>query len=213
MRLPIPIFLLSLIIFTAVLAVKRQKSARAQQEVNEAFLERERRANATRKQDISGLDYLPFSLEKLPVGQIQDETILAYEDTLKNLSGERIINLSSFSNTDLKLMYGPANLNDLTMYDDNYNNLSHTLFDYAKRMQELGHTEHAVAILEYAMSLSIDSSQIYLLLADLYEEMHTPEKIQGIFDALSTMDESFRSLILPKLSDLHLNHSETNTIL
>lgn len=199
-----PLFLILLIIFTAVLAVKRQKSTRAQEEVNEAFLERERRANTTRKKDISGLDYLPFSCDNLPIGQVKDTTITSCEDTLTNLSGKRIINLSSFSNTDLKLMYGPANLNDLTEYDDNYHTLSHTLLDYAKRMQELAYTQNAVTILEYAMSLSIDSSQIYLMLADLYNELHTTEKIQGIVDSLSSMDESFRSLVLPKLSDLHL---------
>ena len=197
--MPIPIFLLALIIFTAVLAVKRQKSTRAQQEVNEAFLERERKANSTRKKDISNLDYLPFTSEKLPIGVVSDETIASYEAILKNLSGKRIVNLSSFSNTDLKLMYGPANLNDLTEYDDNYNTLSHTLLDYAKRMQELDHISDAITILEYAMSLSIDSSQIYLLLAKLYQQVNTPEKIEHIRTHLDTMEESFRSSVLKKL--------------
>lgn len=195
----IPIFFISFILFTAVLAVRRKQQTHHQEEVNEAFLERERKANATRKKDISGLDYLPFSTETLPLGENSDEKLLSCEKVLKELSNKRIINLSHYSNTDLKLMYGPANLNDLMEYDENYHLLSSTLLDYAKREVELDRRDAAASILEYAMSLAIDSSQIYLLLAELYKEQHTPEKIQRIADALSSMDESFSSLVLPKL--------------
>ncbi len=195
----LPIFLIALIIFTAYLAVKRKKQTRNQEEANNSFLERERLANSTRKKDISGLDYLAFSADMLPIAEVIDEELLSCETVLKELSNKRIINLSAYSNTDLKLMYGPANLNDLMEYDDNYHMLSSTLLAYAKREAELDRTDAAITILEYAMSLAIDSSQIYLLLAELYKKQQTPEKIQRINDALSSMDESFSSLVLPKL--------------
>lgn len=194
-----PFFLIAFIIFTAVLAVKRQQQTRAQDEVDEAFVERERKANATRKQDISRLNYLPFHTQALPMGQIGDADIASYEAALSALSDKRIINLSSYSNTDLKLMYGPANLDELTEYDENYHTLSVTLFNYADRARELNHPEAAIQILEYAMSLSIDSSHIYLLLAELYLEKNMPEKIDGIRDAVSSMEESLQKLVLPKL--------------
>lgn len=194
-----PIFLIALVIFTAVLAVKRQRQTRAQHEVDEAFVERERKANATRRQDISRLDYLLFSTKALPIGRIDDARIASYEAVLTGLSDKRIIDLSSYSNTDLKLMYGPANLNELTEYDENYHTLAVTLFNYANRARELNYPETAIQILEYAMSLSIDSSQIYLLLAELYLETNTPEKTDAIRDAVSAMDESLQKLVLPKL--------------
>ena len=53
------------------------------------------------------------------------------------------------------------------------------------------------------MSLALDVSQIYLLLAELYQKQNTPEKIQNITDALFVMDESFSSLVLPKLPVSH----------
>jgi len=100
-------------------------------------------------------------------------------------------------------MYGPANLADLSSYDENYHLLTTTLLAYARREVELDRIDAAVTILEYAMSLALDVSQIYLLLAELYQKQNTPEKIQDITDALFVMDESFSSLVLPKLPVSH----------
>lgn len=100
-------------------------------------------------------------------------------------------------------MYGPANFNELSEYDDNWNELSATLYHYACRELELGRKEDAVRILEYAVELKLDSSQIYLLLARLYQEQNQPERLQTMKEALSSMDESFRSFVLTKLNASH----------
>lgn len=199
MKLPIPVFFTATVIFTAVLAVKRAKHTKLQNEANESFLERERLANATRRKDISGLDYLSFSADALPLSNVSDPELLQHETVLKELSGKKIINLSMYSNTDLKLMYGPANLNELTECDDNYHLLASTLLSYANRKISLGYANDAVSILEYAMSLKIDSSKIYLLLAELYQKQNTPEKIERIADCVASMDKSFSSFLAPKL--------------
>lgn len=199
----VPIFLIAFILFTALLAVKRKKSTEAQENANEAFLERERMANATRKKDISALPYLSFSTDTLPVGEFADDELYSCETVLQNLTDQKIINLSMYTNTDLKLMYGPANLADLSSYDENYHLLTTTLLAYARREVKLDRIDAAVTILEYAMSLALDVSQIYLLLAELYQKQNTPEKIQDITDALFVMDESFSSLVLPKLPVSH----------
>lgn len=200
MRYPIPLFLLAFIAFCAVLAVRRKKQADRQLEANEAFLERERAANATRKKDISNLDYLPFSIDRLPTGTCSDDALALDEAVFQKLSGQRIINLSRYSNTDLKLMYGPANLNSLTEYDDNYHELSSTLASYAARKEVLGRREEAIAVLEYAMELKIDTSQIYVSLAGLYQKQGSPEKIRQVEAAVSSMEEDFAALVLPKLA-------------
>lgn len=203
MNFPIPVFFLSFLTFLIVLSIKRGRQTRNQQEVNEAFLERERKANATRKKDISTLNYLPFQAEQLPLKTGGDDALLHLEADLTELSGKKILNLSRYSNTDLKLMYGPANLNELSEYDENYHTLSKTLYDYAARLAELEKTDDAIAVLEYAMSLRIDSSRIYLLLASLYQKRHTPERIQEIKAALSSMEETFAAKVIPQLESFH----------
>ena len=197
-----PVFFTFMVAFVLFLAYKRRKQTRNQSEVNEAFLERERRANATRRKDISNLDYLPFSADTLPIAEYPDEELASCEHILESLSGKRIINLSSYSNTDLKLMYGPANLNDLSEYDENYHILTDTLLSYAKRELELDREAAAVTILEYAVRLRIDSSRIYLMLAKLYQKQHMPEKTDHIIDVLSSMDTDFASSTIQKLNHL-----------
>ena len=197
-----PVFLTFMIVLVLFLAFKRRKQAQNQSDVNEAFIERERLANATRKKDISNLDYLPFSTDSLPLDEHPDQELSSCETILKNLSGKRIINLSKYSNTDLKLMYGPANLNDLSEYDENYHVLSDTLLAYAKRELELDRKDAAVSILEYAAELRIDSSRIYLLLAELYQKQQTPEKTAHLVELLSSMDKDFASFTIQKLNSL-----------
>ncbi len=195
----LPIFFITFVLFVGILALKRRSQERKQQDLNESFLDRERRANLTRKQDISGLDFLKFSLDALPPDRYPDEELLMLETELIGYHDAKIINLSHYSNTDLKLMYGAANFNQLCLYDNNYHTLAKTLLTYAKRHQELGHVKEAIHVLEYAMSIQMELGQVYLLLAQLYQEQGTPEKIEEIKAALSSMDESFLSRTLPKL--------------
>ena len=199
MRLPIPIIFIWFIIFILYLAFKRTKQTQNQQNANQSFLERERLANNTRKKDISGLNYLPFTTDRLPDSVSSDEKLNIIESELKELSNQKIINLSQYSNTDLKLMYGPANLPALSEYDNNYHRLAALFLDYASRQLELCDTSAAIAALEYAAELRIQSSRIYLLLAELYLKQGTPEKINTIRDTVSSMEEPFRRLVLPKL--------------
>lgn len=201
MKLPIPIFFIASAVFIFFCAFHRSRQTRRQDEVNESFLERERLANATRKKDISSLNFLAFDAGQIAFPICADETLLAHEAVLKELSGQKIINLSSYSNTDLKLMYGPANLNELTEYDENYSRLSASLLAYAERAAELGFEDAAISVLEYAMELAIDSRRIYLLLAELYCRQHREEKISGIRTAISNMNPEFASFVLPKLND------------
>ena len=199
MRLPIPIIFIWFISFIVYLACKRTKQTQNQQNANQSFLERERLANNTRKKDISGLNYLPFTTDRLPDSVSSDEKLNIIESELKELSNQKIINLSQYSNTDLKLMYGPANLPALSEYDNNYHRLAALFLDYASRQLELCDTSAAIAALEYAAELRIQSSRIYLLLAELYLKQGTPEKINTIRDTVSSMEEPFRRLVLPKL--------------
>ncbi|MDE6905060.1 MAG: hypothetical protein K2P76_09050 [Lachnospiraceae bacterium] len=202
-HISIPIGLPLFLIIGSLIAHSRHKQKSSQSKTMEDFFERERLANSTRKQDISHLDYLVWDLSLVPLGISQDSVLKDLEDKLHQLSHKQILNLSDKSNTDLKMMYGPANLDTLWACDDNYHELSQTLLEYAKRLTDLGFQKEAVAVLEYASSLQIDVSQIYILLAKLYQNTGTPEKISNIYTALEAMDENFRSYVLKHLESSH----------
>ena len=100
------IFLGLFIFFIFLLAYYRKKGLRDQENIEEAFWERENEANHVRRKDISSLPYITIPLEKFPINICDDPKLIACEAKLKQLSDCRILNLEHQSNTDLKMLYG-----------------------------------------------------------------------------------------------------------
>ncbi|MFV0466758.1 MAG: hypothetical protein ACK5ML_11870 [Lachnospiraceae bacterium] len=195
-----PFFLPIILIFLGLLAYKRRQQTRRQMSANEDFLEKEREANSTRRKDISDLPYIRVALEKLPIAKYKDTELEQEESVLFALSEERCINLSDKTNTQLKLLYGPANLNELSKYDENFASLTKSLVQYAKRERELDHVEEARQILEYGLTIHSDISDNYTMLSEIYTEMGHPEKIQDILAFVPTQNEAIYHLIQQKLT-------------
>lgn len=163
------IFLGLFIFFIFLLAYYRKKGLREQEAVEDAFWNRENNANLTRRQDISGLPYITIPLEKFPMDICDNPKIKALEGTLKELAAKKILNLHNQTNTDLKEKYGPANLEALSSYDDNFALLCRTLVSYAECLSGLGYTKEARTVLEFGISCGSDHSKNYRLLADFYQ--------------------------------------------
>ena len=125
-----------ILILLSTFSLFRNRSQRAMQKQKEAFWEKEQRANLTRKQDISGLDYIQIPLDSFPVGQFPDERLSSLEQTLERLGSRQILNLSGISNTDLKLKYGAANLPVLSDCDANFTTLATVIVSYGERLPQ-----------------------------------------------------------------------------
>ena len=92
------------------------------------------------------------------------------KEILRSLSTQKIVNLTGYTNTDLKLSYGTANITCLTEYDQNYTLLVSTLQKWAEALYRGGAKKECRQVLEYAVSIGTDVSHTYFLLADLYDE-------------------------------------------
>ena len=92
------------------------------------------------------------------------------KEILRSLSTQKIVNLTGYTNTDLKLSYGTANITCLTEYDQNYTLLVSTLQKWAEVLYRGGAKKECRQVLEYAVSVGTDVSHTYFLLADLYDE-------------------------------------------
>lgn len=200
------IFLGLFIFFIFLIAYLRKKSSARQTDVEEEFWARENEANHTRRKDISGLPYITIPLENFPMGIYDNSEIKACEETLTDLSGKKILNLGGQSNTDLKLKYGPANLETLTDCDDNYALLCRTVVSYAQALLALGHKAEAKTVLETGITCGIDHSQNYLLLADLYLEAEDTESFQTLLTQAETLDSPQRDSIVRRLHEIE--HAE-----
>lgn len=178
----------------------RKRSIRSQESATDRFWKKESIANNTRLKDLSGLPYITIPFDKFPIGMYENDLLKKYEKTLQALSGQKIVNLGTQTNTDLKIAYGTASLPALTDYEQNFTTLCQTLTAYAGQLIELGHTNEARTILEYGISIGSDLSQNYLLLAEIYQASGDTEQIRKLLSSAEQLDSLMKRSIVEKLT-------------
>ncbi len=188
-------FLILFVVFLFILHYFLRKNTRTQKELEENFWKRENEANSVRKKDISGLDYIILPLDTLPL-DLDTEAGQA----IKSLAGQKILNLTGYTNTDLKLEYGPANLELLSEYDNNFTKLVQALVSYSNDLLSAGRKEDARTLLEFGVSIQADAGAIYTALAGLYQESGETEQIKRLIDAAGQLRTISKTSIQEKLS-------------
>ena len=196
-----PIVLVWFVILLGVFAYKRNKAERDGQNAERAFWDKEQKANATRRQDISGLDYVDFTGVTLPFARFPDDFLQQCESQVLALKEQKILNLTGISNTDLKLRYGAPNINLLTLYDQKYTTLARTLQDLGAALYEKEYYDQACAVLEFAVSTHTDVSATYRLLISIYQKQNRKDKISALIPIAESLNSSLRPSILRMLQD------------
>lgn len=179
-----------------------KKSSRDNSQRKESFWDRERRANVSRRKDISSLNYISIPLNQLPFIDTDDDEILEYHKSINRLATMKILNLTGITNTELKEQYGVANLTELTDYDNNYTTLVNTIARWGARLIELEYIDEAVTVLEYGLSVGTDVSRNYLLLADIYRTRGEYDRIDALITRATTLKSLMKNSILTKLNEI-----------
>jgi hypothetical protein len=179
-----------------------KKSSRDSSQRKESFWDRERRANVSRRKDISSLNYISIPLNQLPFIDTDDDEILEYHKSINRLATMKILNLTGITNTELKEQYGVANLTELTDYDNNYTTLVNTIARWGARLIELEYIDEAVTVLEYGLSVGTDVSRNYLLLADIYRTRGEYDRIDALITRATTLKSLMKNSILTKLNEI-----------
>ena len=190
-----PFFTAFAVLFIIVFTIGSRKNTAEQQKVQEAYWQREREANNVRKQDLSKLNYINIPLHDFPMDLHAD-----CEITLRELSEKKIVNLTGYSNTDLKLEYGVANLETLSEYDSNFATLVTALADYSRLLLEANRTDDAKKVLEYAVSVQADSIYIYTTLAQIYHNSGEDDKIADLITSAEDLKSISKITILENLN-------------
>ncbi len=188
-------FLTISIIFMLVLAFFRKRSTDKQNEVQQQFWEQENLANSTLRQDISKLEYISIPLDKLPLS-LESEAV----ETIRALANQKIINLSTYTNTELKLKYGIANLDILSEYESNFFTLEKSLESYASELLAADRSSDAQKILEYAVAIGSDVSNIYLMLAELYKAQDHNDRLSWLIAEASKLKTLTKDSLIVKLN-------------
>ena len=197
--------LASLIIFSLTLKHALKRQSQKQSQVTQSFWERERQSNSVRRKPLDNLAYITIPLDRFPIRLLEDNsTVAECIEILKTLSGLKIVNLTGYSNTDLKLEYGTANITALTEYDQNYTLLVRTLQKWADILLEAGYTEEATVLMEFAISTRTDISRTYYALAEIYASRMENERIKALLEAAEALPTLNKSSIVRRLQEFYL---------
>ena len=193
-------------IFMAAFAIARasanSKHAAAKNTKN--FWDNESKANLVRKADISNLAYLVLDLSLLPMDALLPALSHRAKE-LEDLTTKKIINLSMYTNTELKLMYGPANLEELSYCDGNYLSLIRLLNSIGKELIELGNVSAAKEFLSYSLSIGSDISETFTLLAGIYKSKGHDNDIDLLIKLAERLETINKATIINKLNNIKSN--------
>lgn len=194
--------LASFIIFLMVIGHNLRKGKRIQEKQELGFWEKERLANQVRRKPLDGLDYIKIPLDRLPMQTLaEDEETADILRIINDLSTKPIVNLTGYTNTDLKLEYGAANITALMEYDQNYTLLAGTLQKWADILYQNKYSEEARLILEFAIETHTDVSRSYTMLAEIYENRGQTNEITRLTETAKTLNSLNREVILRHLSE------------
>lgn len=197
-----PVFIGLVLILSLWIAYEKKKNDKISEKKSKDFWDKETDANMVRKKDISTLPYIVIPYEKLPFKESGDDTVNNACIALKALEGQRIINLSAYTNTDLKLMYGTANLPILSEYDHNFTALVRNLAVWGRSLYESGEFDDAVTVLEFAVSAGSDVRDTYLTLARIYARRDELAKLDSLIVNAEAFNPLVKDALINNLKDI-----------
>lgn len=189
--------------FAGWLLMAQRNAQKQDDQASESFWSREQRANSTRNKDISGLPLLQIAETELPDTDPGDETIHYYIGLLHENIKQPMMDLSAYSNTDLKLAYGVGNFKTLSDYDENFNSFLMNLSNLGKAYFQTGLLPEAASVFRLCLDSGSKSARSYKALADVYAAMGQSYKISELIKEaessglprVSTLVEYLRQLL------------------
>ena len=211
-----PMFFLLALVFTAWLAFERIKSSKKDEERVRAFWEREREADSTRKKNLDTISYIKvpnwITLDSLSSSlPTDDDELNRCSDILNSLMSQRILNLTGMTTTDIKLEYGPANVNKVDEYDQNFTLFAQTIYAYGERLHTLGFDHEAMRVLRFGIDSLSDISGNYKLLATLYIKYGQQDKIPELKEAATNLNSLLKNSIIKYLDELTQENTSGTT--
>lgn len=164
-----------------------------------SYLEKEHQANNAPRREIHK-DY--FFLSTINLEKIKSNCSKKQEKFYEELLHANTLPMIRFdeleTNTELKLKFGPSNLNKITNYENNYRNYFRLLNDMSEELIKNQENDKAEYILKYLIHNKSEFSKTYTLLIDLYKDF--PSKLDDLKNELEqneiiNKNQSLKNLI------------------
>ncbi len=179
-NIPFPSIFVCFLIFVAWMHYEKRKSSRLQEQKSQEFWQREEEANHTRNKDISELPFFTPDLAHIPMTQTEDENVAYYQDKVRGSLDLPMMNLSEYTNTDLKLAYGTGNFKTLSDYDENFNTFLMNLSNLGKAYFRAGYYQEAAGVYRFCLDSGSAKSTDYKALAGAYASLGETSKIRSL---------------------------------
>lgn len=189
------------IIFIVWSSYEMHKSTRNDRKNQDDFWNREQTSNNVRRKRIDDSEYITIPDSILNINS-SNEDVVKHLASLRELKNKKILNLTGKTSTDIKELYGPANLNYVTECDDNFTSMCQVLSSLGTLLKEEGDLAQAAKVLEFAVNSKSDISSTYLALADIYLSTGNSEKIKDLISTASLLDSLMKDSIIKNLTDL-----------
>ena len=196
--------LIASIILIIVVAAVTKRHGRLQDAKNRRFLEEEQAANTARRREIEPELFFYANLDNMP--QIPEDDP---HKVLRAAKRKMIRFEKPESNVDLKKRYGVAQLESITLYEENFNDFLKSLGEWAQALYEDGHIDGALRILEYAIGLGSEFRGSYKLAADIYHQDRDADALNQLLQMANdnyfydpAVQEHILLYIEEKISDL-----------
>lgn len=180
------IYLGCFFIFLVWLLYEQRKRQKVMKKASDNFWAREDEANRTRKKDISHLPQIQVEETELPVINTDDESILYYIGQLKKIIKMPMMDLSEYTNTDLKLAYGVGNFKTLSDYDETFHNFLMDLSCLGRACSRAKLYDAAIQTYELAFRYGSTKLSDYEDLAGIYLAMDEPAKVSDLIRQVET---------------------------
>lgn len=189
-------------IWIGILHHLKNRASKRDEVSSKQFWEQERDANNVRRKDISHLPYIQIPMDTLPFQETDDPDLQRLQDTIHSLSEKEILNLSGLSNTELKMNYGPSNLERLSTSDSNFTELTRALSNWGSYLYEHNARSEARTVLEYGIQCKTEIKNNYILLAKIYVENHESQKITELLSQAESLNTLMKSSIISALQTI-----------
>ncbi|MGL5677113.1 MAG: hypothetical protein ACRDDX_11905 [Cellulosilyticaceae bacterium] len=161
------LFFFGFAILGATFAIYLKKSTRTQHGTWQDFRKAEQEANFCTKKDFPSTLLLTFEKDKIPyVANPQCENIF---NQLMAFKDQPMVNLSSYTNLQLKKQFGMNHFTTLVTYEETYNVFLETLYKYALCLYEQYYTQEAIDLIHYLIEKNGNLQKYSILLNKMYD--------------------------------------------
>lgn len=197
-----------IMIFVTWLCYEVRKNKRSEAKNSKDFWEREREATSVRRKSTDDVKFFYIDDTVLPSECVDEESDL-YDvcQRIRSYEGIKLANLSGYSNTDLKMMYGVANFNELSEADTAFTQISPLFGRLASLLYEEGRHAEAETVGEYAAKNGIHTSLVMCTLAKIYSDLGNTEKLEKLVE-MARADKQCTDATIEKLERINTSAHE-----